>query len=355
MNILVFCPNLVGDTVMATPAFRSIRAGFPDSRIVAVIKPKIAATLDGAPWFDDVIGFDPRSKTVEERFAAVLPRLRAERADVAVLFPNSFRSALVAWLAGAKRRVGTNRGGRGFLLTDRVEPLRDSRGGFVPSPIVDSYRELSAKLDCPDLGPRLELFTTQADEAAADRAWERLGLDRPRPIVCLNTGGAFGPAKSWPEEHFATLAVSLVETAGASVLIVCGPSERDAARAIVKLANCPGVVSLADEPLGLGLTKACIRRSRLLITTDSGPRHFGIGFDVPTLTLFGPTRIDWTLTHHPRSLHLFHPVPCGPCQKPTCREIHHRCLRDLLPNPVLEAARRMLQGQGMNGERIMAV
>ncbi len=72
MTILVFCPNLVGDTVMATPAFRALRLGWPEARIVAVIKPKIAATLDGGPWFDDRIGFDPRSQRPEERSLAVV-------------------------------------------------------------------------------------------------------------------------------------------------------------------------------------------------------------------------------------------------------------------------------------------
>ncbi len=355
MNILVFCPNLVGDTVMATPAIRSLRAGFPDARIVAVIKPKIAATLDGSPWFDARIGFDPRSKLADERFARVLPRLRSERADLAVLFPNSFRSAFAAWLSGAKRRIGYSRGGRGLLLTDRLEPKRDDRGRFVPSPIVDSYRAIVSKLGCPDDGPQLELFTTTEDEAGADRAWTRLGLRPSRPVVCLNTGGAFGPAKSWPEEHFARLAVGLVERGHVSVLVVCGPGEREAARSIVAQANRPEVVSLADEPLGIGLTKASIRRSALLITTDSGPRHFATGFDVPTLTLFGPTRIDWTLTYHPKALHLYHPVPCGPCQKPRCPEGHHRCLRDLSADPVLEAALSLVRGEGMTSERIQAV
>jgi heptosyltransferase-2 len=324
MNILVFCPNLVGDTVMATPAFRALRDGFPDSRLVAVIKPKIAPTLDGSPWFDDQIGFDPRSKQADERFTAVVPRLRAERPDLAVLFPNSFRSALLAWLSGARRRVGYARGGRGLLLTDRLEPIRDERGNFAPSPIVDSYLGLSRRLGCPDDGPRIELFTTSEDETAADRAWVRLGLSRSRPVVCLNTGGAFGPAKSWPEEHFAKLAVELVDRANVSVLVVCGPGEREASRSIVSQARRPEIVSLADEPLGIGLTKACIRRSALLITTDSGPRHFATGFDVPALTLFGPTRINWTLTYHPKALHVHHPVPCGPCQKPRCPEQHHR-------------------------------
>ena len=132
MTILVFCPNLVGDTVMATPAFRTLRSGYPGDRMVAVVKPTVAPTLGGGPWFDDLVGFDPRSRRIEERSGAVLRRLREEEADIAVLFPNSFRSALMAWRAGAKRRVGYARGGRGLLLTDSLTPLRDARGSRRP-------------------------------------------------------------------------------------------------------------------------------------------------------------------------------------------------------------------------------
>ena len=355
MNILVFCPNLVGDTVMATPAFRALRKGHPTARIVAVVKPKVAPTLDGAPWFDDLVGFDPRSRISGELGPAVLKRLRREKADLALLFPNSLRSAFMAWRAGARRRVGYARGGRGLLLTDRLEPLRDDRGKFLPSPIVDAYRQITRSLGCEDDGPRLELFTTPADEIAADRAWGDLGLARSRPVVCLNTGGAFGPAKSWPEGHFAGLARRLVDELGVSVLVVCGPGEREAARSIVSQSDRPGVVSLADQPMGIGLTKACIRRATLLVTTDSGPRHFATGFDVPVITLFGPTHIAWTLTYHPKALHLHHPVPCGPCQKPSCPELHHRCLRDLGPDSVFESARRMLRSRSFSSETIEAV
>ncbi len=115
------------------------------------------------------------------------------------------------------------------------------------------------------------------------------------------------------------------------------------------------MVSLADEPSGIGLTKACIRRSALLVTTDSGPRHFATAFDVPAITLFGPTHIAWTLTYHPKALHLHHPVPCGPCQKPACPEGHHRCLRDLTPESVHRLAVRMLRNGSFEGEKIEAV
>lgn len=342
MKIVVFCPNLVGDTVMATPTLRALRKGFAGAEILGVIKPHVSPTLDGAPWLDDRVLFDPRSSDPEVRSRAVLGRLRSDRADLVILLPNSFRSALMAWLSGAPRRVGYDRGGRGPLLTDRLKSPRDKRGRFLPTPIVETYAGIVRHLGCPIESTRTELFTTDADEAAADRVWARLELSGRSPVVCLNTGGAFGPAKNWPVEHFAALARRFANESDVSVLVLCGPSERLAALEITARADHPRVVSLADQPLSLGLSKACVRRSALLISTDSGPRHFASAFRVPVVTLFGPTHIAWTRTHHPQALHLFHPVTCGPCQKPECPRGHHRCMRELTPDAVYEAALRLL-------------
>jgi heptosyltransferase-2 len=342
VKIAVFCPNLIGDTVMATPAIRALRHGFRGARMIGVIKPHVAPTLDGNPWFDDMVLFDPKARDRIYRTAAALKRLRSERIDVAVLLPNSYRSALVAWLSGAPRRVGYGRGARGILLTDSLSVPRDAKGSRLPVPIVEYYASVVRQLGCKVDSVRLELFTTRADEAAADDAWMHLGLDRGETVICLNTGGAYGPAKSWPAEYFASIARRLAEEKRVAIVVLCGPSERDAALRIVGLANHPRVKSLADERLSIGLSKACVRRSRLLITTDSGPRHFAAAFGVPVVSLFGPTHIAWTRTYHPHAVHLFHPVPCGPCQKPRCPLGHHRCMRELRPEAVYEAALNFL-------------
>jgi heptosyltransferase II len=342
MKIAVFCPNWIGDTVMATPTFRALRRGFPGATMTAVVKPHVAPTLDGTPWFDDWIVFHQRSQQRDQRTLPVLRRLRRERFDLAILLPNSFRSAVMARLAGIPRRLGYERHGRGALLTEVLQHALDVEGRRLPTPIVETYLKLARHLGCPVESTRLELATTPADEAAADRAWAELGLAAGRPVVCLNTGGAFGPAKNWPIGHFAALARRLVEESGAVVLVLCGPAERENAQAIVAAAADKRVVSLAGQTLGIGLTKACVRRAALLITTDSGPRHFAAAFGTPVVTLFGPTHIAWTRTGYPLAWHVKYPVPCGPCQRPRCPEGHHKCMRDLTPESVYRIAGRVV-------------
>ncbi len=341
MNLAVFLPNWIGDVVMATPALRTLRTHFCSARITAVCRPYVSGLLDGAPWFDDIALLDRRGHW-KHRWPAVAWQLRKSKIDLAVLFPNSFRSALVAWGGGATRIIGFNRYGRGWMLTDRLAPARSADRHFKPTPIIDDYNRLAEAAGCPAPGHRMELFTTAADESAADDVWRQFDLTRHGEVFCLNPGAAFGAAKHWDASYFTKLAQMLADQRGAGVLVLCGPAERDLARQIAQQAARPGVHSLADVPLSLGLTKALIHRCTLLITTDSGPRHFAAAFDRPVVTLFGPTHIAWTETFFAKAVHLQKEVPCGPCQQRVCPTGDHRCMRDLLPDEVFRAATELL-------------
>lgn len=342
MNLAIFLPNWIGDVVMATPAIRALRNHYAGARCVAVCRPYVRGVLEGAPWFDSHLFLDVTGPW-SHRWPALAWQLRREKLDLAVLFPNSFRSSLTAWLGGCKRRVGFQRDGRGWMLTDRLEPVRDEKGGFKPSPVIDDYNRLAEACGCPPPGHRLELFTTADDEAAADAVDRKLGIDDRDEVICLNPGAAFGAAKFWPIDSFARLAQDLIVRPGVRVLVLCGPSEREQARSIAKRANCSRIVSLADEPLSLGLTKALVRRCRLLVTTDSGPRHFAAAFDRPVVSLYGPTFIDWTRTYFDKEINLQKKVACGPCQLRVC-PTDHACMRLLTPGEVLAAVHRLLDG-----------
>lgn len=343
MEIVVFCPNLIGDTVMATPALRALRAGFPKALIHAVVKPVVAPVLDGLDTIDSTILCDHRSKNVEFQPGTVIQSLRQMKPDLAVLLPNSFRSAIMAWKSRAERRVGYARGGRGLLLTDRLTPDNKTSTGYEPMPVVEYYMKITQHLNCPDMGRHLEQQTTESNETAANTIFDKFKLANAKKLIVFNTGGAFGPAKNWPVKHFADLAKKiLAQIPLARVVVICGPAEAENARSIAELANDSRVISLADEPKSVGLSKALIRRSDLVVTTDSGPRHFATAFGIPTVSLFGPTHIEWTRTMHPLGVHLQKQVACGPCQKGVCPEKHHQCMMELMPEDVLEACLGLL-------------
>ena len=272
-------------------------------------------------------------------------RLRAARLDQILLFTNSFRTAWMAWRSGTRQRVGYRGELRSLLLTKRFSLPTNSHTG-LPLATLDGYLQLAMSLGCPPEPPRLELATTSADEATADGVWRRLGLPAGRDVVMFNTGGAFGSAKNWPAEHFAALAQRIATDWNLSVLVNCGPKERDTAREIVARAGDRRVVSLAEErELPIGLTKACIRRARMLVTTDSGPRYLGIAFDRPVVTLFGPTDPRLVETHYEQETCLSLGLECQPCLERVCPLGHHRCMRDLSVDAVYEAVAKHLDAK----------
>ena len=335
MNIALFCPNWIGDVVMATPAMTALRRHFIGARFVGIMKPYVAGVLEGGDWFDT--RYFTQGKSWPTNMGSVAWNLRREQIDLAVLFPNSFRTALTAWLGGCKRIVGFARDRRTWMLTDRLTSLRGPDGNFLPTPIIDDYNRLVEHLGCPWPGHRMTLHTTDADEEHTDRIWQQFAFGQDRRVIALNPGAAFGAAKHWPEAYFAVVARRWAEEAGADVLVLCGPNERDMARRIVAQAQHAHVHSLADAAVSLGLLKGCVRRADLLITTDSGPRHFAAAFQKPVVTLFGPTHIPWTETYHPQAVHLQKPVSCGPCQLRVC-PLDHRCMKDLTPDEVFQTS-----------------
>jgi len=345
MKLAIFLPNWIGDAVMATPTLRALRSHFgPTVEVIGVHKPYIGDVLAGIDWFEHTVAYDRRSKNPAHHTWAVIRALRSLRPDVAVLLPNSLRAAVIARLAGIPRRVGYVRYGRGPLLTHKLWHPRVGRD-YLPRPAIDAYLQLAYALGCPPEQPALQLGTTVVDEAAADAVWRRLHLPSGEQVVVLNSGGAYGAAKHWPAEHFAELARRIVQQRRMSVLVLCGPAEREIAREIAHRAAHPQVVTLADQEVSIALSKVCVRRAAMLVTTDSGPRFFGVAFGKPVVTLFGPTHPRWSATHHPREIELAHAVPCGPCSKRTCPLGHHACMRDLTVDRVFAAVAAQLDSR----------
>ena len=288
MKIAVFCPNLIGDTVMATPTFRALRQGFPGATIVGVIKPTGGADARRQRRGSTTGSISTANRaTASSGPSAYCAGCAANGSTWRFSCPIRFdRPGSPGWPA-SRDGLAMSVTGVGCLLTDRLYHPRDAVGRLIPTPIVETYLGLARQVGCQVDSVRIELATTAEDEAAADRAFAVSGIGRTtRRIVCLNTGGAFGPAKSWPVAAFRRRWRGDWPTqAGVSILVLCGPDEREPAREIVPAAGHPHVVSLADQPLGIGLTKACVRRSALMITTDSGPRHFAAAFNTPVITL----------------------------------------------------------------------
>jgi len=294
----------VGDVAMATPTLRAIREAFPGIFIGGLCRPGINELLAGTSFCDE-LHVERASGVFGPKFVAA--KIRPRRYDTALLLTNSFSTALTVRIAGVPRRIGYDRDSRGLLLTDRLKAPTRPDGSWAPVPAVRYYWTLAERFLLPGsrvggaaMGP-LELSTTAAEEAAADAVLARAlpGVDASRRLAVLNPGGN-NPAKRWPAERFARLAARLVAERGCAVLVNGSPGEAELVRDIVSsarqsLGEHGGLVGdLSISGISLGSLKAITRRSRLMVTNDTGPRHIAAAFGVPLVSLFGPTDHRWT-------------------------------------------------------------
>lgn len=327
-TIAVRLPNWLGDTVMAVPALASLRAAFPAARVLAA--GPWATMLAGQGLADAFLTY-PRAWPGRLR---ATDTVREFRADLAVVLPSSFESALAARYWRATRRVGFATGGRAWLLTDPV--ARPSARCHQ----VDEYLAVVERLGVAVLTrePALRPPETESDERReARRLLEEAGA-APRGrglLVGMHLGAAYGSSKLWPVSRVAELVREVVRDGGTVVLL--GPPEsRDLAREVREAAPTPDLVGL-DTPR---LLPALLTEVDVLVGGDTGVSHLAAALGTPIVALFGPT--DPALTApRGRSAVVRHPVPCSPCFYRRC-PIDHPCMEGIAAREVWRRARALV-------------
>lgn len=338
---------------MATPALHRLREAMPGAWIGAVVRPGIDQLLgsdeQAASLFDEIHIERPRGVMGHKHTAT---RLRQRCYDAALLLTNSFSTALSVRMAGVSRRVGYDRDGRGFLLTERLRAPKRPGGAWAIVPAVDYYwHAVSSFLGersvltgsneqgdhrLPD-GAILRLPISAEDRESADELLARAGVEEPFAI--LNPGGN-NPAKRWPAERFIELGRWLGEKHGLRVLVNGSPNEAELVQSIAS--DIPGGVSLPEAGGTLGGLKALVDQAAIMITNDTGPRHFAVARSTPVVTLFGPTDHRWTSVPAPGGEEILVADPSLPSSE-SANDHPTRCAVDRITSErVIEAAERLL-------------
>ena len=333
MKIVVRMPNWIGDAVMALPVLGSLGASGTDIEVWAA----------GEPWVGDLLSPDLRVQgalTIRRDRGVKAARreaaaIRALGFDAGLLLTNSFGTALLFRLAGIPERWGYLRDARGPLLTRRVR-VRDT---LEPRHQRNYYLDLLTGLGFSASFVGSGLAVTGEESAAAERRLGAAGRDRSRPLVIINPGAAYGPAKRWPADRFAALGRLFQAKAGAEIALVGSAGEKDIARAVAggldrPALNLTGATSLRELVALIGL-------ARLFVTNDTGPMHIADALGTPILAIFGPTEPAVTGPVRSRSAVLRKDVPCRPCLYRKC-PYDHRCMTAIGPEEAFEAARRLL-------------
>jgi lipopolysaccharide heptosyltransferase II len=320
LRILIRATNWLGDAVMSAPAVRVIKRGRPDAHVTILTPAKLVDFWKEVAEVDEIIAIDPGDNVF-----SVAKKIR-DRFEVAIIFPNSLRAALEAWLAGIPRRVGY-RGHRRARLLNQVFRAKKKKEADPTPPRhqVHHYLELARFLGA-DLTGALETSIRQ-------RRTSRL------PILGLCPGAEYGPAKRWLPQRYA-----------------------DVLRQVVAQCDCEWVLfgTATDAPVGEEITRDFMGQCRnligqttlaqlieelrgcdLLLTNDTGTMHLAAFLGVPTISIFGSTEPALTGPRGSGHRILRHHVPCSPCFLREC-PLDFRCMKAIATDEVVAAVLALL-------------
>lgn len=339
-RILVISPNWIGDAVIAQPLLSLLKRRHPDWSIDVLAPTWVAPVWRAVAEVDTVLEAPFRHGVLQLRerwkFAR---RLRQRRYAEAYVLPNTFKFALIPWLAGIPRRIGY----RGEMRYGLLNVVHHNPPG-ARRPMLPFYAAL-ADAPAPHAPPpstlprpRLALTAEQAEREVA-----QIGLRPGKPLVAFAPGAEFGPAKRWPARHFAELA-RLIRNAypEAQIALLGSGKDKQACDEIVAVA--PWVQNLAGVTT-LGQAVAVLAKAAAVVSNDSGLMNIASALNRPIVVMYGPT----DMKHTPPfsdvaqavSLHL----ECSPCHQRVCPLGHHDCMNKLSADMVWQPLRAMLDGR----------
>jgi heptosyltransferase-2 len=338
-RILIRGTNWIGDVVMTLPALAAIRKTWPGARITVLAKPWVSEIYRLSPDVDEVFVFQEPGRhagvTGKLRLAG---ELRKDPFDCAILLQNAIEAAILARLAGISLRAGYNSDSRGLLLTHSVRRTREIRQVHQ----IDYYLEMVRALGCT-LGKRsVQLHPGEDYDGVAERLLLHYGIEAGRPLIGVAPGAAYGPAKMWFPERFASVVDRLIAETGAQALLFGSGGDKESAAAVARNVRHP-LIDLAGKT-DLKEAIALIVRCGLFLSNDSGLMHIAGALGIPTVAIFGSTNPATTSPVGDRSIVIHRDVTCSPCLKPTC-PTDFRCMDLIGVEEVYSAARMLFRGE----------
>lgn len=302
MKVLIELPTWLGDSVMATPAIENV--------IRHLIDPEI--TLIGSSVSIEVLKNHPKviqTYVLDKKITNFFKTLfNIQEFDYFFSFRASLRSKLLKRIVNSKNKYQYNK--RIVQGQHQVEKYNS----FVNHSLKIKSTPGSLKLH----------FKNQAKKKLTK-------------IVGINPGASYGSAKRWYPKEFANVALSL--SLDFDIIIFGGPNEKEFALEIENHLNEKNVTNyknLAGKTSVIELI-SFISGLDLLITGDSGPMHIAAAFQVPTISIFGPTSdIETSQWMNKKNMILKKNLDCQPCMKRTCPLNHHNCMKQIKAQEVLE-------------------
>ena len=330
-KILVVAPSWIGDTIIAQPLLTALHEKHDDLAIDVLASnwgaPLLARMAEVNRVVDSPFGHGEFDLSQRWHIAR---QLKLEAYDEAIVLPNSWKSALIPFLAGIPKRTGYRGESRYGLINQmhRLDKKKHPR-------LADRYLRLA---DTPSSHTHLSVRRPHLDSSPAQQRAAREALDLPltgNPIVFC-PGAEFGAAKRWPARHYATLAHA-VGSVDDPVWLVGSPKDAHLGAKIEQL--CPGgAINLCGRTT-LEQAIDIIASARQVVCNDSGLMHVAAALDRPLVAVFGSSSFDYTPPMSPQAKIVSLELDCSPCFMRNCPKGHLQCLNDLTPERVLAAMR----------------
>ncbi len=321
---------------MTTAAVRSIREAFPQAEITMLAYPWVADIFRGCPHVDHIFIYDKKPGGKHHGLKGLwhlAKELRREYFDMAILLQNAFEAAVIAKLARIPVRAGYKRDGRSLLLTHGVKidtAIRKKHQVFYYQGILTG---LGLKTG-PD-----ELFL-QLPEDVNIWAADFLSKNTEGPVVGLNPGAAYGPAKRWPAEKYADLAVILAQELGATMLVFGTDADKEAAKEIAS--GVPDRVVDLCGTTTLSQAMALIGQCDAFVTNDSGLMHVAAATKTPLVAIFGSTDSIATGPFFDGAVVVQKDMACSPCMKTHCEKNDFACMEEITVEEVFVEVEKLL-------------
>jgi heptosyltransferase II len=342
-RILIVAPAWIGDAILSEPLIALVRDPY-ETPIVDVLAPAWCAAVYARMRG---IGRVIETTTAHGHFnwrerKALAKELAGNGYTRALVLPNTWKSALVPWLARIPRRTGYIGEARFGLLND----IRRLDKKALPR-LVDRFAALAVNPgELVPLPPRPVLVPNLANRAGAIRAL-RLRTDRKTAILC--PGAEYGPAKRWPPTHFAELAARFLFD-GMQVWLVGSPNDTLAAESVMQAAGDSSrhIRDLTGRT-DLGTAIDLLSLATLVVSNDSGLMHAAAAVGMPMVALFGSSSPVYTPPLSTIAQVARISIPCSPCFKRECPLGHFKCMRDLAPRGVYDLAQMVLLAEPGDG------
>nr|MDQ6940497.1 lipopolysaccharide heptosyltransferase II [Verrucomicrobiota bacterium] len=299
------------DSVISTAAVRAIKRGRPDAHVTVATPANLAPVWKLVSEVDDVLPLPNKSL-----FAVSALLKKQTPFDVAILFPNSLRSALEVWLAAIPRRVGYRGNTRSWFL-NQIVPEPDARGPIKHQ--VHRYLHLAK-----EIGASVEPEPIR-------------GPLRPNKSSKLGLcpGAEYGPAKRWLPERFAEVAAAI----DGQWILFGTDKDAEIGKTIENSLGEKCVNRIGKTTLEELISE--LRECRLLLTNDTGTMHLATLLGVPVVAVFGSTEDRLTGPLGADNVVMRHHVECSPCFLREC-PIDFRCMKSVTSEEVVAAIREKI-------------